>query len=165
MLSRTGVLVVGVTSVRSEGESERERVFACVRLYVSHLPRLPLCRRLCLCVHVSQREPERDPPPLGRPWTSPFIDTRRCPGVQRGVAMRSRGWRGSALSPVHELSWPSEKCLEPCRSTVVGAAWILLTLSCFRRGLRAIRRHGRTRGTIITCYRSNLRWDTGLVPS
>jgi hypothetical protein len=67
------------------------------------------------------------------------------------------------LSPAHELTWPSEKCLEPCRSTTVGVAWILLTLSCFRRGLRAIRRHGRTRGTIITCYRSNLRWDTSLV--
>jgi hypothetical protein len=165
MLSRTGVLVVGVTSVRETARARaRERVSACVHLCVSRLPRLPLCRRLFLCVHVSQREPERDPP-LGRPWTSPFIDTRRCPAVQRGVAMRSRGWRGSALSPVHELLWPSEKCLEPCRSIVVGAAWILLTLSCFRRGLRAIRCHGRTRGTIITCYRSNLRWDTGLVPS
>jgi hypothetical protein len=64
-----------------------------------------------------------------------------------------------------ELTWPSEKCLEPYRSTAVGVAWILLTLSCFRRRLRAIQRHGRTRGTIITCYRSNLRWDTGLVPS
>jgi hypothetical protein len=63
------------------------------------------------------------------------------------------------------LTWLAEKRLEPCRSTAVGAAWILLTLSCFRRRLRAIRRHGRTRGTIITCYRSNLRWDTGLVPS
>jgi hypothetical protein len=41
------------------------------------------------------------------------------------------------LSPVHELTWPSEKCLEPCRSTAVGVTWILLTLSCFRRGLRA----------------------------
>jgi hypothetical protein len=102
---------------------------------------------------------------LGRPWTSPFIDTRRCPAVQGGVAMGYRGCRRSALSPVHELTWPSEKCLEPCRSTAVGVAWILLTLSHFRRGLRAIRRHGRTRGTIITCYRSNLRWDTGLVPS
>jgi hypothetical protein len=64
-----------------------------------------------------------------------------------------------------ELTWPSEKCLEPYRSTAVGVAWILLTLSCFLRRLRAIRRHGCMRGTIITCYRSNLRWDTGLVPS
>jgi hypothetical protein len=42
------------------------------------------------------------------------------------------------LSPVHELTWPSEKCLEPCRSTTVGAEWILLTLSCFRRELRTL---------------------------
>jgi hypothetical protein len=39
MLSRTGVLVVGVTSVArgSEGENERERVSACC---LSRLPRL-----------------------------------------------------------------------------------------------------------------------------
>jgi hypothetical protein len=64
-----------------------------------------------------------------------------------------------------ELTWTSEKRLDPCRSTAVGVAWILMTLSCFRRRLRAIRRHGHTRGTIITYYRSNLRWDTSLVPS
>jgi hypothetical protein len=33
------------------------------------------------------------------------------------------------------LSWLAEKYLEPCRSIAVGAAWILLTLSCFRRGV------------------------------
>jgi hypothetical protein len=69
------------------------------------------------------------------------------------------------LSPVHELTWLSEKCLEPCRSIAGGAAWILLMFACFRRGFESNRHHGRTRGTIITCYRSNLRWDTGLVPS
>jgi hypothetical protein len=42
------------------------------------------------------------------------------------------------LSPVHALTWPSEKCLEPCGSTAGGAAWILLTFPCFRRRLRAI---------------------------
>jgi hypothetical protein len=137
MLSRTGVLVVGVTSVaRGRGRT---------------------------CVHgVNVCPPHR---PLGRPWTSPFIDTRRCPTVQWGVAASYRGRRRSALSPIDGLTWPSEKHLEHYRSTTVGVAWILLTLSCFRRRLRAIRRHGRTRGTIITCYRSNLRWDTGLVPS
>jgi hypothetical protein len=41
------------------------------------------------------------------------------------------------LSPVHELTWPSEKCLEPCRSIAGSATWILLTFPCFRRGLRA----------------------------
>jgi hypothetical protein len=60
------------------------------------------------------------------------------------------------LSPVRVLMWPSEKCLEPCRSIAGGAAWILLTFPCFRKELGAIRRHGRTRGTIITCYWSNL---------
>jgi hypothetical protein len=40
------------------------------------------------------------------------------------------------LSPVRVLTWLSEKCLEPCRSIADGAAWILLTLSCFRRELR-----------------------------
>jgi hypothetical protein len=38
--------------------------------------------------------------------------------------------------------------LEPCRSAAGGAAWTLLMFLC--------RRHGRTRGTIITYYRSNL---------
>ena len=41
------------------------------------------------------------------------------------------------MSPVHVLMWPSEKCLEPCRSIADGAAWILLTFPCFRRRLRA----------------------------
>jgi hypothetical protein len=49
------------------------------------------------------------------------------------------------------LTWLAEKCfehctcanmavgevLEPCRSIAGGAAWILLTFPCFRRGLRA----------------------------
>jgi hypothetical protein len=40
------------------------------------------------------------------------------------------------LSPVRVLTWLSEKCLGPYRSTTVGAVWILLTLSSFRRELR-----------------------------
>jgi hypothetical protein len=144
--------------VRGRGrERKGERESPCVLPISSALPVHDVQR--CGCCNVCPRRA------LGRPWTSPFIDTRRCPAVQGGVAMCYRGWRRSALSPVDGLSWPSEKCLEPCRSTIVGAAWILLTLSCFRTGLRAIRRHGRTRGTIITCCRSNLRWDTDLFPS
>jgi hypothetical protein len=148
MLSRTGVLVVGVTSVARGSEGERERESLYVLPVSSALPVLDVQR--CQCCNVCPRRA------LGRPWTSPFIYTRRCPAVQGGVSMCYHGWRRSALSPVHELAWPTEKCLEPCRSTAVGAAWTLLTLSCFCRGLRAIRRHGRTRGTIITCCRSNL---------
>jgi hypothetical protein len=144
-----------------EGERESLRVSPSA-------PDVPRCPRRPTCVHDVQRCPCCNVCPrraLGRPWTSPFIDTRRCPAVQGGVAMCYRGWRRSALSPIHELTWPSEKFLEPCRSTAVGAVWILLTLSCFRRGFESNQHHGRTRGTIITCYRSDLRWDTGLVPS
>jgi hypothetical protein len=157
MLSRTGLLVVGVTGIARGSEGENERESLCV-LPVSSAPPVLNVQR-CQGCNVCPRRA------LGRPWTSPFIDTRRCPTVQWGVAASQCGWRRSALSPIHELTWPSEKCLEPCRSTAVGAAWILLTLSCFRRGFESNRRHGRTRGTIITCYRSDLRWDTGLVPS
>jgi hypothetical protein len=54
--------------------------------------------------------------------------------------------------------------LEPCRSTAVGAAGTLLMSPCFRRGLENRRRHGCTRGAIITCYRGEPGWDAGLVP-
>jgi hypothetical protein len=169
MLSRTGVLIVGVTSVlRERGRErvrERERESPCASPRLSSVSNVASVAtsvhsvQRCQCCNVCPRHA------LGRPCTSPFIDARRCPTVQGGVAMCYRGWRRSALSPVDGLAWPSEKHLEPYRSTAVGATWILLTLSCFRRGFESNRRHGRTRGTIITCYRSNLRWDTGLVPS
>jgi hypothetical protein len=60
------------------------------------------------------------------------------------------------LSPVDVPMWPSEECLEPCRRISGGAAWILLTFPCFRRGFKSTQRHGCTRGAIITCYRGNL---------
>jgi hypothetical protein len=92
ILSCTGVLVVGVTSVARERgrERERERESLCVLPVSSALrPCVPPLFTSCVTVNVSQREPERENnPPLGRPWTSPFIDTRRCLVVQRGVAMR-----------------------------------------------------------------------------
>jgi hypothetical protein len=114
--------------------------------------------RLYVCL------PRRHVTCLRKALDIPFYRCKECPAVQWGVAASYRCRRRSALSPVDGLSWPSEKHLESCRSTAVGVAWILLTLSCFRRRLRVIRRHGRTWGTIITCYRSNLRWDIGLVP-
>jgi hypothetical protein len=86
MLSRTRVLVVGVTSVARERgrERERESLRASVSLYVN----VSVCVFTYVCLNVCQREPVRPPEPaLGRPWTSPFIDTRRCPAVQWGVAM------------------------------------------------------------------------------
>jgi hypothetical protein len=54
--------------------------------------------------------------------------------------------------------------LEPCRSTTVGAAETLLMSPCFRRGLENRRRHGHTRGAIITCLPRQAKWDAGLVP-
>jgi hypothetical protein len=60
------------------------------------------------------------------------------------------------LSLVHVLTWPAEKCLEPCRSAASGATWILLMFPCFRRELRAIDVMVARGGTIITCYRSSL---------
>jgi hypothetical protein len=155
ILSCTGVLVVGVTSVarESEGESERERE------RVPAFPFSPCLSTSVNCVNVYQCA-------LGRPWTSPFIDTRRCPAIQWGCSYVITWLAEKRLEPCTcVLTWLSGKCLEPCRSIAGGAAWMLLTFPCFRRRLRAIRRHGRTRGTIITCYWSNLRWDTGLVPS
>jgi hypothetical protein len=145
-----------------ERERERERVPACLCLNVN-----VLCQRVSPSVldvpvlfNVSrERSPSR------KALDIPFYRCKEMSSCTTRCSYALHGWRGSALSPVHELTWPPEKCLEPCRSTAVGVALILLTLSCFRRRLRAIRHHGRTRGTIITCYRSNLRWDIGLVPS
>jgi hypothetical protein len=91
----------GARARASEGERP------CVLPVSSAPPALDVQR--CQCCNICPRRA------LRRPWTSPFIDTRRCPVVQGGVAMCYRGWRRSAMSPVHELTWPSEKCLEPCR--------------------------------------------------
>jgi hypothetical protein len=63
---------------------------------------------------------------------------------------------GGVSSPVEVVSWPSEKCLGPCSSTAVSAAWILLRSPCFRRGLKEHRHHGCMRETTIACYRGKL---------
>jgi hypothetical protein len=149
----------------SRGYKRRARERGRERPTLSELPPTTsnVCPRRPTCVHGVQRVCAASC--LRKALDIPFYRYKEMPSCTRGVAMCYRGWRRSALSPVHELAWPSEKCLEPSRSTAVGAAWIMLTLSCFRRGLRAIRCHGRTRGTIITCCRRSLRWDTGLVPS
>jgi hypothetical protein len=52
----------------------RERESLCVLLVSSAPPVLDVQR--CQCCNVCPRRA------LGRPWTSPFIDTRRCPDVQ-----------------------------------------------------------------------------------
>jgi hypothetical protein len=130
--------------------SESERVPACVRLCLSRLPCVPVVPIISTCVHVSQRI-SLSSTCLGKALDIPFYRYKEMPSCTMGCS--------------YVLAWLAGKRLEPCRSIASGAAWMLLTFPCFRRRLRAIRRHGRTRGTIITCYRSNLGWDTGLVPS
>jgi hypothetical protein len=63
---------------------------------------------------------------------------------------------GEALEPYVRANMAVGEVLEPCRSAAGGATWILLTFPCFRREFENNQRHGRTRGTIITYYRSNL---------
>jgi hypothetical protein len=120
MLSCTGVLVVGVTSVAGERERERERErekerergfgleASCLSLPLPHLSYSAYLHSSASYVRVFVRAflpvPPL-PPSVGRPWTSPFIDTRRCPAVQGGCS--------------YELTWLAEKCLEPCTCTNV----------------------------------------------
>jgi hypothetical protein len=92
MLSCTGVLVVGVTSVARERGREREigRVPVCVYLCLS---RLPLCQ--CLCVNV--------PPPLlllRKALDIPFYRYKEMPSCTMGCS--------------YVLTWLAEKRLEPC---------------------------------------------------
>jgi hypothetical protein len=60
---------------------------------------------------------------------------------------------GEVLEPCVRDNVAVGEVPEPCRSTAGGAARTLLTSPCFRRGAENHRRHGRTRGTIITRYR------------
>jgi hypothetical protein len=74
------------------GESARERV----RVWPCPSSPVPLS-----CVYSSScRAPSFFPLLLVGPWTPPFIDTRRCPAIQWGCSL--------------ELTWPAEKCPEPC---------------------------------------------------
>jgi hypothetical protein len=58
---------------------------------------------------------------------------------------------GEVLEPCVRGNMAVGEVPEPCRSTAVGAAG--MTSPCFHRGAENHRRHGRTRGAIITCYR------------
>jgi hypothetical protein len=74
----------------SRGYKRRARERGRERPMLSVLSHLPTTSNVC---------PRRA---LGRPWTSPFIDTRRCP------ASYTRGCS-------YVLLWLAEKRLEPCR--------------------------------------------------
>jgi hypothetical protein len=79
ILSCTGVLIVGVTSVM------RERVWPWSE--PSELASFASALAFSACL------------PLGRPWTSPFIDTRR--------------WSSCTWGCSYVLTWPAEKYLSP----------------------------------------------------
>jgi hypothetical protein len=85
----------------------RERRFG-LEVSCLSLPPPRLSYSACLCSPFVLLSPSLPPP--GKPWTSPFIDARRCPAVQ---------WRRS-----YGLTWLAEKCLEPCTraNVVVGEA-------------------------------------------
>jgi hypothetical protein len=133
---------------RQEGEYESEREREGLALLVfSH----PFAVRSCIRILVRS-----SPPPPSVLLDIPFYSHKETTQLyNEGVAMcyvASREVPGRyarvdvSIGEVHE----------PCRSIVVGAAWILLTSPCFRRGLENHRRHGRMRGTIIAYYRGKL---------
>jgi hypothetical protein len=95
MLSCTGVLVVGVTSVArgSEGESERERERESLRAACLVCPACP--RRPTLS--VLQRLPMTC---LRKAMDIPFYRYKEMPSCTRGCS--------------YVLSWLAEKRLEPC---------------------------------------------------
>jgi hypothetical protein len=131
-LSCTGVLVVGVTSVTRERERERGREFGpevrclswpppCLS-YSACLRSSPSCPSVCAFFPSLRARCPRERA-LGRPWTSPFYRYKEMPSCTMGCS--------------YVLTWLAEKRLEPCRSIAGGAAWILLTFACFRRGFES----------------------------
>jgi hypothetical protein len=147
VLSCTRVLVVGVTSVARGRIREREGgVWPCS----SSLVPLP-----CVRVFVPSYVRTFLPPPAVL-LDIPFYSHKEMAQLYNG---------GVAMCYVASREVPDRyarvdvsvgEVHEPCRSTTVGAAWILLTSPCFRRGLENHRRHGRMRGTIIAYYRGML---------
>jgi hypothetical protein len=87
ILSYTGVLVVGVTSVARERGRERvrERVPACVRLCLSRLPCVPVVPVISTCVHVSQRISLSVVVCLRKALDIPFYRYKEMPSCTMGV--------------------------------------------------------------------------------
>jgi hypothetical protein len=151
VLSCTRVLVVGVTSAarqrgresEHERETERERVRPCSS---SPVP-LPCVYSSPSCAFF-----------LSSLFFLDILFYRHKEMVQLyngGVAMCYVA-SGEVPGRCARVNVSVGEVHEPCRSTAIGAAWILLTSPCFRRGLENHRRHGRKRGTIIACYRGKL---------
>jgi hypothetical protein len=130
VLSCTRVLVVGVTSVVRE--RERERDWPCSSSLVPFFL-LPL-----LLLDI------------------PFYRYKEMTQLYNGGVAMCYVAIGEVPSRYACVNVSVGEVHEPCRSTVIGVAWILLTSPCFRRGLENHRRHGHTRGTIMACYRGRL---------
>ena len=118
-------------------ESVRERGFGPVRLLPS----------LLSCVSLLSLSPVLD---------IPFYRHKEMAQLYNGGVAMCYVASGEVPGRYSRVNVSVGEVHEPCRSTVVGAAWILLTSPCFRRGLENHRRHGRMRGTIIACYRGKL---------
>jgi hypothetical protein len=89
MLSRTGVLVVGVTSVARGSEGERERESPCVSLSQRQ-------RIVSMCLPVCPRRPTC----LRKALDIPFYRYKEMPSCTMGCS--------------YVLTWLAEKRLEPC---------------------------------------------------
>jgi hypothetical protein len=101
ILSCTGVLVVGVTSVAREREFDL--VVRCLRWPPPRLSYSACLRsspspyvRVCF-LRLSVRPP---PPPRRKALDIPFYRYKRCPAIQWGCS--------------YALTWLAEECLEPC---------------------------------------------------
>jgi hypothetical protein len=152
VLSCIRVLVVGVTSVARERgrESEHERERERVRPFSSSPVPLP-------CVYSSSsRAFLLVPFFLAVLLDIPFYRHKEMAQLYNGGVAMCYVASGEVLGRYARVNVSVGEVHEPCRSTAVGAAWILLTSPCFRRGLENHRRHRRTRGTIIACYRGKL---------
>jgi hypothetical protein len=102
-----GVLIVGVTSVARE--RERESLAAVV---------------------FSRLAPPRKALDL------PFYRCKESVQMYNGCVAMCYVASGEVPDPCVHGNVVVREALEPCRSTAVGAAQILLTFPCFRRGLR-----------------------------
>jgi hypothetical protein len=105
ILSCTGVLVVGVTSVARERGREREREGESLRASVSACLVCPVSLRSPYVHVLRQREcisaygPEREPP-LRKALDIPFYRYKEMSNCTTGCS--------------YVLTWLAGKCLEPC---------------------------------------------------
>jgi hypothetical protein len=149
VLSCTRVPVVGVTSVarerERESEHEREREGPALLVFSR-----PFVVRLLIPL------PCVPPLPFAVLLDIPFYRHKEMAQLYNGGVAMCYVASGEVPGRYARVNVSIGEVHEPCRSTTVGAAWIMLTSPCFCRGLENHRRHGRMWGTIIACYRGKL---------